>query len=102
MINLISNNLNNEVAITSILENGTKVEISWAQLRAEVCACAQAMLNDGVQPGDRVVAWAPNLSQVIIYSIATSSFRLFDIRFSATFKLAFGKNFAARKSFVST
>ena len=71
--NLISNNLNNEVAITSILENGTKVEISWAQLRAEVCACAQAMLNDGVQPGDRVVAWAPNLSQVIIYSIAALS-----------------------------
>ncbi|NCV74098.1 MAG: acetoacetate--CoA ligase, partial [Actinobacteria bacterium] len=71
--NLISNNLNNEVAITSILENGTKVEISWAQLRAEVRACAQAMLNDGVQPGDRVVAWAPNLSQVIIYSIAALS-----------------------------
>ena len=33
--NLISNKLNDEVAITSVLENGTKVEISWAQLRAE-------------------------------------------------------------------
>ena len=71
--NLISNNLNDEIAITSILENGTKVEISWAQLRVEVSACAKAMLNDGVQPGDRVVAWAPNLSQVIIYSIAALS-----------------------------
>lgn len=71
--NLILNDLNDEVAITSILENGTKVEISWAQLRAEVSSCAKAMLKDGVQPGDRVVAWAPNLSQVIIYSIAALS-----------------------------
>jgi acetoacetyl-CoA synthetase len=71
--NLLSNKLNDEIAITSILENGTKVEISWAQLRDEVCACAKAMLSDGVQPGDRVVAWAPNLSQVIIYSIAALS-----------------------------
>lgn len=71
--NLLSNKLNNEIAITSILENGTRVEISWAKLRAEVSACAQAMLKDGVQPGDRVVAWAPNLSQVIIYSIAALS-----------------------------
>jgi acetoacetyl-CoA synthetase len=68
--NLLSNNLDNKIAITSILENGTKVEISWDQLRVEVCACAKAMLSAGVQPGDRVVAWAPNLSQVIIYSIA--------------------------------
>ena len=31
------------------------------------------MLNEGVKPGDRVVAWAPNNSQTVIYTLAALS-----------------------------
>lgn len=71
--NLLSNKYKDEIAITSILENGDKLKISLAALRKNVFTCANAMLNEGVKPGDRVVAWAPNNSQTVIYTLAALS-----------------------------
>ena len=71
--NLLSNKYKDEIAITSILENGDNLKISWAELRKNVFNCANAMLNEGVKPGDRVVAWAPNKSQTVIYTLAALS-----------------------------
>ena len=68
--NLIENDLTTEIAITAIDENGNKTEISWINLRRQVNQAANAMLNIGIKPGDRVVAWTPNKSETIIFAIA--------------------------------
>lgn len=71
--NLLTNNLETEIAITSLSESGQKVEISWSTLRTEVAKVAAAMSDLGVKSGDRVVAWTPNTHQVIIFTIAALS-----------------------------
>ncbi len=71
--NLLINGLENETAIVSIVEDGSRVEISWRQLRLLVGATTAAMKAEGVTTGDRVVAWAPNVSEVIIYALAALS-----------------------------
>ncbi len=71
--NLLTNELTNQIAISAIAEDGSLVEISWDKLRSEVKAVANAMLNDGISPKDRVVAWTPNLAQTIIFTLAALS-----------------------------
>ncbi len=71
--NLLVNELEDETAIVSIVEDGSRVEISWRQLRLLVGATTAAMKAEGVTTGDRVVAWAPNVSEVIIYALAALS-----------------------------
>ncbi len=58
------------LAIISILEDGARSEITYEELAEKSAACAQSMLDLGVTTGDRVVAWAPNLPEVIIYALA--------------------------------
>lgn len=68
--NLLTNEFESEIAITSISESGEKIEISWSSLRKLVAAVANALLSEGVKPGDRVVAWSSNSHHTMIYSIA--------------------------------
>ena len=71
--NLLAKGSPEQIAIVSIREDGHREEISWAQLRIQVAATAAAMKNAGVLTGDRVVAWAPNITEVMIYSLAALS-----------------------------
>ncbi len=71
--NLLVNGFEDEIAIVSIVEDGSRVEISWRQLRLLVGATTAAMKAEGITSGDRVVAWAPNVSEVIIYALAALS-----------------------------
>jgi acetoacetyl-CoA synthetase len=68
--NLLNKGVDNAVAIVSILENGERREITWRQLRELVAATAAALRNEGVVAGDRIVAWAPHVNEVIIYALA--------------------------------
>lgn len=61
------------LAIIAILEDGSRSEFTYQQLRDLSGACAAAMRELGIESGDRVVAWAPNLPEVIIYSLAALS-----------------------------
>ncbi|WP_243389713.1 acetoacetate--CoA ligase [Arboricoccus pini] len=54
-------------------ENGLRRQLSWAQLRAQVTALAAALKADGVDVGDRVAGYLPNLPETIIAHLATSS-----------------------------
>ena len=47
--------------------------ISWDELYRQVCVVAAALRGMGVQPGDRVVAYIPNIPQAIIAFLATAS-----------------------------
>ncbi len=68
--NLLRRGADDDVAIISILEDGTRREVTWKQLRALVAATAAAMRHEGVVAGDRVVTWTPNLIEVLLYGLA--------------------------------
>ncbi len=61
------------VAMVGILEDGTRTEITYAQLREKSAAVAAAMRSMGIVAGDRVVAWAPNVPEVMIYALGALS-----------------------------
>ncbi len=49
------------------------VTVSWDELRQKVSAIAQALRNMGVQCGDRVVAYMPNIPETVIAFLACAS-----------------------------
>ena len=71
--NLLSKGKDGDVAIVSILEDGTRKEITWAELRAQVGATTAAMKAAGIVKGDRVAAWVPNVPETIIYALGALS-----------------------------
>ena len=54
-------------------EDKVKRTVSWAELNAEVSRVAQALLAMGVQPGDRVAGYLPNMPEAIIAMLAAAS-----------------------------
>ena len=68
--NLLSHGDDNDVALTSLQEDGTRREMTWGQLRSDVAAAAMAMKSAGVTTGDRIVAWVPNVSEVAVFALA--------------------------------
>ena len=49
------------------------VRLSFAELADEVLAAAAAFIGHGLQPGDRVAIWAPNISEWVIAALGASS-----------------------------
>lgn len=47
--------------------------LSWNELRRQVASCAQALRDMGVEPGDRVVAYLPNIPETMIAFLACAS-----------------------------
>jgi acetoacetyl-CoA synthetase len=54
-------------------EAGGTGEVSWETLRQQVGAVASALRGLGVQPGDRVVGYLPNIPQAVVAFLATAS-----------------------------
>ncbi len=54
-------------------ESGGTVEISWPELRRQVGALAHTLQALGVQPGDRVVGYLPNIPQAVVAFLAAAS-----------------------------
>jgi len=48
-------------------------ELSWGELRSQVAAVAASLRGLGVEPGDRVVAYMPNIPEAIVAFLATAS-----------------------------
>ena len=48
-------------------------ELSWGELRARVAACAAGLRGLGVERGDRVVAYLPNIPEAIVAFLASAS-----------------------------
>ncbi len=68
--NLLRKGSDDRAAVISIQEDGTRAEVSWCELRSLVAATAAAMRHEGVSAGDRIVAWSPNLVEVVVYALA--------------------------------
>ncbi|MDO5289634.1 MAG: acetoacetate--CoA ligase [Pseudomonadota bacterium] len=60
-------------AIVSDNEHGQARELSWPDLKRQVAALALHLRAQGVQPGDRVAAWLPNVPETIVAFLATAS-----------------------------
>jgi len=63
----------NTAAIIFRNERGQRRELSWAQLRRETARIADGLRAAGVQPGDRVAAYLPNIPETVIAMLAATS-----------------------------
>jgi acetoacetyl-CoA synthetase len=62
-----------ELAIFHASELRELGELSWGELRAQVAATAAGLRTLGVQRGDRVVAYLPNIPEAIVAFLASAS-----------------------------
>ena len=60
-------------ALVSLLENGERREMSYAQLYLQVARLAAALRAEGVVAGDRVVGFMPNISETVVAMLAAVS-----------------------------
>jgi acetoacetyl-CoA synthetase len=60
-------------ATEALLAKGRTGELSWPELRAQVGRFAAALRALGVGPGDRVVAYLPNIPQTAVAFLACAS-----------------------------
>jgi len=62
-----------ETAILHASELRRLEALSWGELRAQVAACAAGLRALGVERGDRVAAYMPNVPEAIVAFLATAS-----------------------------
>ncbi len=60
-------------AVISRNEKGHAVELSWPELQRQVASLALHLQAQGVQPGDRVAAYLPNIPETMVAFLATVS-----------------------------
>ena len=60
-------------AIVACNERGQRRELGWPELRRQVAALALHLRAQGVQPGDRVAAYLPNVPEAMVAFLATVS-----------------------------
>jgi acetoacetyl-CoA synthetase len=70
---LFADKADDEVAILGASELRDLDQLTWGELRAEVARVAAGLRELGVGPGDRVVAYMPNLPETIVAFAATAS-----------------------------
>lgn len=60
-------------AVVSRNEKGHRTELSWPELQRQVASLALHLQAQGVQPGDRVAAYLPNIPEAMVAFLATVS-----------------------------
>jgi acetoacetyl-CoA synthetase len=60
-------------AIVARSETRPDVELTWGELRDQVARAAAGLRRLGVGPGDRVVAYLPNVPETVVAFLATAS-----------------------------
>ncbi|MDB5872626.1 MAG: hypothetical protein JWQ07_2068 [Ramlibacter sp.] len=60
-------------AVISRNEKGEHRELSWLELRRQVASLALHLQTQGVQPGDRVAAYLPNIAEAMVAFVAVAS-----------------------------
>lgn len=59
--------------LVGIDEAGLRRSWTRAELRRDVASVAAGMRECGIEPGDRVAAWAPNVPEVMVWALAALS-----------------------------
>lgn len=60
-------------AVLSNNEKGARQELSWPELRRQAASLALHLREQGVQPGDRVAAYLPNIIETMVAFLAVAS-----------------------------
>ncbi|TQK29100.1 acetoacetate--CoA ligase [Arthrobacter sp. SLBN-53] len=60
-------------AILSLGEDSAVTELSWGELLSRTASFADALVELGVRPGDRVVGYLPNIAEAVIAFLGTAS-----------------------------
>ncbi|MFZ2176154.1 MAG: AMP-binding protein, partial [Rhodococcus sp. (in: high G+C Gram-positive bacteria)] len=60
-------------AIESLSEDGALTTLTWNELRLRVGALAHWFREQGVEPGDRIVAYVPNIPAAVIGLLASAA-----------------------------
>ena len=60
-------------ALVSLLEDGTREETTFDELYAQVAAIAAALKARGIEPGDRVAGFMPNVTETVVAMLAATS-----------------------------
>jgi acetoacetyl-CoA synthetase len=71
--NLLHGRPDEEVAVIHASELRADGELTWGELRAQVAAAAAGLRSLGVERGDRVVAYMPNIPETLVAFLATAS-----------------------------
>jgi acetoacetyl-CoA synthetase len=71
--NLLRHAADDRPAVVALSESQPSVEMSWADLTAQVASLAVELRSLGVRPGDRVAAYLPNIPQAVVALLATAS-----------------------------
>jgi acetoacetyl-CoA synthetase len=71
--NILRDQPDDRVAVVHASELRSLDQLTWGELREQVAAAAAALRALGVQPGDRVVAYMPNVPETLIAFLATAS-----------------------------
>jgi acetoacetyl-CoA synthetase len=61
------------VAVRSLCEDGTLTSLTWSELRQQVGALSHWFREQGVAPGDRIVAYVPNIAAAVVGVLASAS-----------------------------
>ncbi|MBV9838814.1 MAG: acetoacetate--CoA ligase [Solirubrobacterales bacterium] len=61
------------VAVLAHSQTRAPLELTFGELRSQVARARAGLLRLGVQPGDRVVAYMPNIPETLVAFIATAS-----------------------------
>ena len=51
------------------VQSGEDVRWTWSELAEQVRACAAALIEAGLQPGQRVLVWAPNTRHWVVAAL---------------------------------
>jgi acetoacetyl-CoA synthetase len=62
-----------DVAIVARSQTRDEVQLTWAELDDAVARCRRGLLRLGVQRGDRVAAYLPNITETVVAFLATAS-----------------------------
>jgi acetoacetyl-CoA synthetase len=64
---------NDRPALMYAAESRPLTELSWAELQTQVASLARGLRSIGVGPGDRVVAYMPNMPETVVAFLAAAS-----------------------------
>lgn len=70
---ILNNDLTDEIAIYAESETVGSTVVTWADLKQKVKVFATKLRKLGVEPGDRVAAYLPNIPEAVIAILATTS-----------------------------
>lgn len=65
--------IDNSLAVIAVSQSRERIELTFAQLRDQVARARAGLLRLGVQPGDRVVGYLPNIPEAIVAFLAAAS-----------------------------